>query len=191
MRTGLKFNCLVLAVCLLIPQAKALILSGTGPANDAGWPKGAATVANLKSSVGWWEGPPFGGGEWHVLFRSNTEAFVQALTNFAAIRAPALDLVIHDGPKHDPFLKREGKPDTDTRVDWEFVVWHPESWNRLYNNTNQTIFTNSPNFRKPAPAPRLDVYVGGGGVDWAKTTIPSGLHIRDERARPKSSERTP
>ena len=178
MRTGLKLNCFVLAVCLLILQAKALILSGTGPVNLVGCPDGSATVANLQSSVGWWEGPPFGGGEWHIQFRGDAEAFAVALTNFAAIHAPALDLVIHDGPGQDQFL------DGDKRADWTFTVWNPESWNQLYKNTNVTFSADSPNYHKPVPAPRLDIYVGGGAVDWAKVKIPAGLHVRDERAQP-------
>jgi hypothetical protein len=179
MRTDLKFNCLVLAVCLLILQAKALIVSGTGPANLSGCPDGSAAVASLQSSIGWWEGPPFGGGEWHILFRGDTEAFTQALTNFAAIRAPAVDLVIHDGVKHDQFL--------ETNVDWELVVWNPESWNQRYNSTNeanQSFFSKDPNFHKPVPAPRLDVYISGGRVDLEKIKIPVNLHVRDEHAQP-------
>ncbi len=177
MSTGLKQNCLALAAGLLaLAQANALILSGSDPVEDYGWPEGAATVAHLKSSVGWWEGPPFGGGETHVQFRGDTEAFMQALTNFAAIRTPALDLVVHDGPKHDQFL------DNDTRVDWSFVVWIPEYWHRLYNNPKVIFDSGERGFRQPVPPPRLDVYIGGGNVDWTKVKIPANLHVRDERA---------
>ena len=53
---------------LLQPGATfALIMTGKGePVTDAGWPAGALAVANLKSRLGWWEGPPFGGGEWGI-----------------------------------------------------------------------------------------------------------------------------
>ena len=191
--------------------------SRTGsPTDTNGWPEGAAAVSSLKSCVGWWQGTPFNGGEWdmpshgdnekfiqaltngqwHLQFRGDTEKFMQAVTNFAAIRAPTLDLVIHDGPMHDQFLElnKRKQPDTDSRVDWEFVVWNPESWNQLYNPTNAAmqhlnaeahrLFPEDPSFYKPVPAPRLDVYIGGGGVDWAKVTIPAGLHVRDQR-KPK------
>jgi hypothetical protein len=191
MKTRIKTNSLALAIGLLmVVRANASIVSGTGsPTYTNGWPEGAAAVSNLKSCVGWWEGPPFGGGEWHMQFRGDTEAFAVALTNFAAIRAPALDLVIHDGPKHGQFLElnKQSRPDTDSRVDWELVIWNPESWNQRYNGTNeanQSFFAKDPNLHQPIPAPRLDVYVGGGGVDWAKVTIPAGLHVRDER-KPK------
>jgi hypothetical protein len=184
MKTRIKTNSLALAVGLLmVVRANALIASATGnPTYTNGWPEGATAVSNLKSCVGWWEGPPVGGGESHILFRGDTAAFTQALTNFAAIRAPVLDLVIHDGPKHDQFLDRK-----DMRVDWDFVVWNPEQWNNLYNSTNeanQRFFSKDPNFHKPVPAPRLDVYISSGGVDLEKIKIPDNLHVRDERVQP-------
>ncbi len=164
----------------MVVRANASIGSATGnPTHTNGWPEGATAVSNLKSCVGWWEGPPFGGGELHILFRGDMAAFTQALTNFAAIRAPALDLVIHDGVKHDQFLK--------TNADWEFVVWNPENWNNFYHSTNAAlvkVMKNDPNFGKPPPAPRLDVYISGGGVDLEKIPIPDKLHVRDERAQP-------
>jgi hypothetical protein len=186
MRTGIKTSVALAVGLLMVVRADALIVSGTGsPTYTNGWPEGAAAVASLKSCVGWWEGPPFGGGEWHMQFRGDTGAFVMALTNFAAIRAPGLDLVVHAGPKHDQFLElnKQSQLVTDSRVDWEFVVWNPESWNQLHHNTNAAFvkfMKNDPNFGKPLPAPRLDVYIGGGGVDWAKVKIPKNLHVRNE-----------
>ena len=58
---------LVLGLLMLASPVEALILTGTGnqPVHDPGWPVGAVEVANLPSRIGWWEGPPFGGGEWH------------------------------------------------------------------------------------------------------------------------------
>lgn len=183
-KTRLKTNSLALAIGLLmVVRANALILSGTGsPTYTNGWPEGAAAVSNLKSCVGWWEGPPFGGGEWHIQFRGDAEALNQAMTNFAAIKSPVLDLVIHDGLGQDQFLNG------DKRIDWSFTVWNPESWNNIYGTTNAAFIKilkeSDPNFGKPMPAPRLDVYIGGGGVDLEKIKIPNNLHIRDERAHP-------
>jgi hypothetical protein len=170
---------------LLAPlPASALIMVGRGnaPVTDAGWPEGALAVANLKSRVGYWEGPPFGGGEWQFLHRGDTAAFGKALTNFAAIRAPALDLVIHDGPQENIFLKDEKDPKADTRVDWTFTVWVPANWHRLYNNPKSVFSADQPQFHQPVDPPRLDVYVGGGGqVDWAKVKVPGNVRVRDER----------
>jgi hypothetical protein len=182
MKHRVKTNVLVLAIGLLMAlRANALIASGTGsPTYTNGWPEGAAAVSNLKSCVGWWEGPPFGGGEWHIQFRGDAEALNEALTNFVAIKSPVLDLVIHDGVKHDQFLQ--------TNADWELVIWVPESWNQRYNSTNessQRFYANDPNFHKPVPAPLLNVYIGGGDVDFTKIKIPGNLHVRDEREQIK------
>src|SRR5579862_3799896 len=85
--------------------ASALITSESGnrPISDPGWPDGALTLANLQSRVGWWEGPPFGGGEWQFLYRGDAQTFSNALATFAAIRALSLELVLHDGPETNQF----------------------------------------------------------------------------------------
>ena len=191
MKTAFKISVLIFAAGLLaVVPVEASILSGTGPAPLVGCPEGSAAMTHLQSSVGWWEGPPFGGGEWHVLFRGDAAALMESLTNFAAIRAPVLDLVIHDGPKKDSILEADktSNPAVDSRVDWEFAVWNSQSWKNLYNNYTNTalvkVMTNSPNFGKPVAAPRLDVYPGGG-VNWAEVKIPGGLNVRDERAKLK------
>lgn len=185
MKTEGKTTGFIFAVMLLMAiRTNASILSGTGPANPVDCPDGSAAVINLKSSVGWWEGPPFGGGEWHILFRGNTEAFVETLTNFAAIHAPALDLVIHNGPKNDVILEAEKRENTavDARVDWVFIFWNPESWSKFFDNTNNVVFLkNDPRYGQPVPAPRLDVYIGGGQVNWEAVKVPANLRVRDER----------
>lgn len=175
----------LLFAALLAPlTCSALIMTGQGntPVHDPGWPDGALEMANLESRVGWWEGPPFGGGEWQFLYRGDTEVFVQTLTSFAAIRAPALELVIHDGPQENTFLKSGKDASTDARVDWTFTVWVPANWHRLYNNPNSVFSSGQPQFREPVAPPRLDVYIGGGQVDWAKVPVPKNVRVRDERA---------
>jgi hypothetical protein len=174
----------LLAVLLLAFPAFALIMVGRGndPVRDPGWPEGALAVANLKARIGWWEGPPFGGGQWQFVYRGDTETFQQALDAFAAIRAPALELVIHEGPEENALLKDSAKPDASTRVDWAFTVWVPENWHRLYNNPKSVFLANTPNFREPVAAPRLEVYLGGGQVEWAKVKVPANLRVSDDRA---------
>jgi len=171
------FTLVIAGLVLLVSlPASALIMTGSGnqPVHDAGWPEGALAVANLESRVGWWEGPPFGGGDWHFLYRGDTSAFQEALAAFAAIRAPALELVVHDGPHEDGVLK---KP-----ADWTLNVWVPANWHRLFNNPRSLDAADQPQFRRPVDPPRLDVYVGGGGVNWTKVKVPAGLNVRDERA---------
>ena len=71
MKISLRLFHIFTCAMLLQPGATfALIMTGKGePVTDAGWPAGALAVANLKSRLGWWEGPPFGGGEWGLLNR--------------------------------------------------------------------------------------------------------------------------
>jgi protocatechuate 3,4-dioxygenase beta subunit len=58
-----------------------------------------------------------------------------------------------------------------------FTVWNPERWYRL-NSDISTLLTR----RQPAPAPRLDVYIGGGAIVWSQVVVPDGLQVTDERA---------
>ena len=62
-----------------VTPASALILVGRGnaPVTDQNWRAGALDVANLKTRVGWWEGPPFGGGQWSLLSHLRPMAFAR------------------------------------------------------------------------------------------------------------------
>ena len=182
MKASRSFWLIFLMIALLFHaiNSSALILSSTGnqPVTDPGWPGGVLALANLPSRVGWWEGPPFGGGEWQFLYRGDAKALSEALTNFAAIRAPSLELVIHDGPQTNIFIKDSG----DGRVDWAFTVWVPAKWIELYNNPTNNWNSADPNFHKPVAPPKLDVYIGGGEVDWSQVKVPPGIHVEDQRS---------
>jgi protocatechuate 3,4-dioxygenase beta subunit len=170
-------------------QCAALITGGFGndPVHDAGWPSGALEVANLKSRVGWWEGPPFGGGRYVFLYREkDAAAFNQALAKFAQIKSRKLEIVIHDGP-HESFWLRDhtkpaGEAQPQARVDWTFTVWRPESWHRLYNDPRSNFASDQREFRQPVDPPRVDLYVGEGNVDFGTVELPEGVAVRDERA---------
>jgi hypothetical protein len=151
---------------------------GNDPVRDPGWPLGALEVANLKSRVAWEEGPS--GGQSSFKYRGDTETFMQALTHFAAIRAPVLDLVIHDGPEEVSYLKGRKDTNGNGHIDWSFTIWVPASWHQVFNNPKSERAADSTNFRKSVDPPRLDVYVGGG-VDWAKVKVPANVRVRDER----------
>jgi len=189
---AIRRSSLLLGIALILtfsPTASALITGGFGndPVRDAGWPLGAVDVANLKTRVGWWEGPPFGGGQYQYLYRGKTDDFVAALKAFAAIKAPARELVVLDGPHEAFWLKIDrGEKDkankTDPRVDWTFTVWVPSSWHRLYNNPKSVFAADQPNFRRPVDPPRIELYVGGGQVEWDKVKVPQGITVIDKRA---------
>src|SRR5436305_2104798 len=113
MRHGTSIRSLasVLLIVLIAPSpgASALISVGSNaPVSDQNWPAGALDLANLKTRVGWWEGPPFGGGEWCFQYRGDTAAFNEAFAAFARIKSPQLLLVIHEGPGDCQFLKDSG-----------------------------------------------------------------------------------
>src|SRR5262245_28308999 len=95
--------CILIALVVIgTPTSLALITGSTGnqPVTNMGWPEGTTQVANLACRLGYWEGPPFGGGEYHFLYRSDAAVLNEALQLFARIRAPRLELLVRDGPNH-------------------------------------------------------------------------------------------
>jgi len=172
-----------LALCLVCPSAQALIevVEGNRPVENSGWPLGAEKVANLPSRLGYWEGPPEGGGEWHFLYRCKDNAeFSEALALFAAIRTPLLELYVHDGLGPNQIGRAKGGEGLG--ADWTFTVWHPESWHRLYNNPERSYDFGNLNFRKPVAPPRIDVYLGGGAIVWQGVRVPEKIRVIDRRA---------
>src|SRR3974390_1609048 len=92
----------VLLTAIPLRQAAALITGGEGnkPIADPGWPKGAAAIFNHPGRVAWWEGPPFGGGQWHSECRGDAGAFNGILAEFARLDIKTKRVVIHDGIGH-------------------------------------------------------------------------------------------
>jgi len=173
-----------LVLVLSSAQTDALIRTGPGnkPVSDPGWLAGAVTVANLPARLGWWEGPPFGGGEWHFEFRGDTALFQEALDTFGQIKAPALELFVHDGAQHSFVLDPNHTNKTD-HVDWTFVVWDTNRWEALYGKGKAILFSDDPNAGKSRPAPRLDVYPGHGSrIAFEKVKVPATVSVHDERA---------
>lgn len=181
--TPLHLLCLI---ALLGQPALALIIGDIGnkPVHDRNWRTGAVDLANLPSRIGWWEGPPFGGGEYQFLYRGDTAAFNAALRTHAKIRAPKLEVHLHDGPFNSFYLEipRGEKDKVDPRCDWTFTIWDAQSFHHLNNNPTSRFGSQSPNYRRTLPAPRIDVYIGGGQIDWAKVEMPKGIEVIDHRA---------
>ncbi|HEV3021765.1 MAG TPA: hypothetical protein VGX76_04840, partial [Pirellulales bacterium] len=181
---------LAASICLLSAAPAAALITGefgNKPVQDGGWPTGTLDVANLKSRLGWWEGPPFGGGMYVFLYReSSTADFNAALAAFAKIKAPELLVVFHDGPEESFWLRDHQKPQDQpqpaARVGWTFTVWRPENWHRLYNNPKSYFGSDQEAFRKPVDPPRIDVYLGEGNLVLDDLKLPRGVTVRDERA---------
>jgi hypothetical protein len=170
-------------------SAWALITGSIGndPIPDSNWPEGTLAIANLKNRLGWWEGPPFGGGEYHFLYRCDAKALNETLVLLSKIDAPVVEVEVHSGPQDSFWLnnradlnqKGADKGKLDSRIDWEFVVWTPGSYHRLFNHPSAIISADQPNFRQPIPAPKLAVYVGGGLIDWKNVQVPKNVKIVD------------
>jgi hypothetical protein len=178
----------LLATTLLFSQsADALIMVGKG--NDAvpdrQWPAGSLDLANLKTRLGWWEGPPFGGGQFTFMYHGKEIDFQAALDLLAKIKVAAPALFIHDGgAMTSPFLKDDANPKSNLTYDWSFTVWNPDSYRQLHGSSSR-ISAEDPNgpFSKDVEMPRIDVYVGGNNsLDLKQIKIPANVVVTDERA---------
>ena len=173
-----------LALLVLQPRAAhALIRGGEGnsPLNDPGWPQGAAAVFNVRHRVSWWEGPPFGGGQWHAECRGDAAALNAVLQDFAKIDVKQRRIVVHDGGGRSFWLNpnREQAKEADAAIDWVFMVWVPDNWQRLHGMPARV----RPRDGRPGdegPVPQIDVFAGGR-INWADVKVPEGIEVIDER----------
>src|SRR5688572_30635114 len=161
----MRFTCpillFLLALLCLIPAARALISVSTGNdpvPGEKGWPAGAVDIANLESRLGYWVGPPFGGGESHFEYRGCTAEFQRALDLLAKVDAPQRLVIVHEGPAASAFLEDKKDAKAKARYDWAFVVWDKATYDRLYKGKQSGFLARDPNFGKPLPPPRIDVY---------------------------------
>lgn len=179
----LAIGCAFCLAALAPSQAEALITGGEGnkPLSDPGWPRGAAAVFNVPGRVAWWEGPPFGGGEWHAECRGDAAILNGVLAQFAAIDGTSKRVVVHDGVGQSFWLNPNGEPGKRdrARIDWSFTVWQPDRWQRLRALPADLNPTN-PSDAATGPPIRLDIYAGGQ-VRWADVKVPEGLLVGDER----------
>jgi hypothetical protein len=172
-------------MCLLMcREATALITGGEGNEpmeTRPSWPAGAVDVVNQQSRIAWWEGPPFGGGEWHFEYHGDEAALNEALKKLAAIKGQRPRLVIYDGKAESFWLGiGDGEKKKKHPVAWTFVVWEKENYERLFGKGASRFMARSPNFGQPLPPPELTVYLGNG-LDWKKVKVPEGVDVVDER----------
>ena len=184
-RARLGFRCGLALLLVLTAQtaAHALIRGGEGsaPVEDPGWPAGADKVFNTEARVAWWEGPPFGGGQWHAECRGDAAAFNQALEAFAAIDAKQKRLVVHNGVGHSFWLNPNREPEKQdaARTDWVFVIWQPDRWQLLQQLPADFRPRGEP-AGNDGPVPQIDVYTGGS-IRWEDVHVPDGIEVVDER----------
>jgi hypothetical protein len=161
----------------------ALITGGTGnaPISHPEWPKGAAEVFNTKARIAYWEGPPFGGGQWHAECRGDAQAIGVVLADFAKLDVKNRRVVLHDGVSQSFWLNatRDPAKPVDARIDWTFSFWQPRSWERLRGlppDLQGPMSTDADN----GPPAELDVYTGGN-VRWENVKVPAGIVVEDRR----------
>jgi hypothetical protein len=164
-------------------SARALILGGEGnkPITDPGWPKGAAVLFNHPARVAWWEGPPFGGGQWHAECRGDARAFGAVLADFARLDARTKRVIVHDGVGQSFWLNmnREPAKEAAARIDWTFMVWRTDAWKFQRGLPVDLRAIDGRDADKGPPA-QIDVYTGGN-LRWSDVTVPNGLEVVDER----------
>jgi hypothetical protein len=161
-------------------EAYALITGGEGnkPISDPGWPAGAAAIFNHPDRVAWWEGPPFGGGQWHAECRGNTRALSAVLDDFARLDVKLKRVVVHDGAGHSFWLapNREKEKLESAKIDWVFMVWQPANWEHLRKLPADLNPTELADTSSPA---QIDVFTAG--INWADVTVPAGVVVVDQR----------
>ena len=174
-------SCLITVLCtsLLVNNCYAIIFGGEGnkPLRDPGWPKGAAEVFNWKTRIAYWEGPPFGGGQWHAESKGNAEEVNRVLQAFEKIEAKQKRVILKSGIGYSFWLdpNRDRRHDKKTKIDWEFTVWVPKSWE--FQKTlppGMSAISGEPG---EEPVPVLTIYTSF--VKREKLELPKGLIIED------------
>jgi hypothetical protein len=178
--------CALMCLALLVFPAQhlpAAIFGGEGndPIHDPGWPQGAAAIVNHPARIAWWEGPPFGGGQWHAECRGDAQALNAVLALFAQLDVKTKRVVVHDGVGRSFWLNPNNEPAKEpaARVDWIFMVWLPQSWEHL-SKLPADLNPTEQRDRNIGPPSQIDVFVGGN-IRWTDVTMPAGLEVVDER----------
>ena len=170
----------------VVPPADAVITGGKGNVDlpDPGWPKGSHEIFNSRFRIAWWEGPPFGGGQYTAEFRGDKEAFNAMLARFAKLKVKTKRLVIHDGVGKSFWLSsnRESGKHQAAAMDWSFMVWVAAKWDcrqDLPERIKKEVSFERGDASQGPPV-ELRVYTGGL-ICWADVIIPEGVIVIDRR----------
>ena len=185
-RHRVSLTVLLLATGLAILPASltfALITGGEGNSavRDPGWPRGAAALFNHAARVAWWEGPPYGGGQWHAEYRGDASVLNAILTDFAQLDVRTKRVVVHDGIGSSFWLNPNGDPAKreDARIDWTFMVWQPDRWEHL-RTLPADLNPTEPGDADQGPPAQIDIYTGGT-LRWSDVKMPLGIELVDQR----------
>ncbi|QDV41825.1 hypothetical protein Enr13x_16680 [Stieleria neptunia] len=165
-----------LLVAMAAP-ASALITGGKDePVKPTGLPDGSLPLANLKTRIAWWEGPPFGGGQYHFEYSGTTSDLQSAIDLFAQVKSPRKQLIVRSGVQTSFWLNITDKTKQHT-IDWQFVVWRPSNWQQLRDAKAGLL---PPGEEGDGPKTELVVHVSDR-IEWKSLTIPPTLTVVDER----------
>lgn len=179
--------------------ASALILTSEGnrafkPLSPLDLPIGAERLVNRPEKIGYWEGPPFGGGLHVIEFNTTSTSTVnEALKDFASIKAPALKLLLENGPKTSSFF--DGYPHyqnhqttpSKLNVDYSLRIWNLDNYHRLHQTTESARYATGSASRpgnavdSPVDPPTLVIYLSEGRLTFDKIKVPSKLLVEDRR----------
>ena len=172
----------IVALLVLAQSASGLITGGGGPEpfkHDPGFPKGSLELANLETRIAFWEGPPFGGGQYQFEYSGETADFQKAIDLFDKIESKNKRLIVMGGQQASFWLNtgRRKAGDKEKMIDWSFMVWIPANWKRLNEGGGRFL---PPGEEGDSPETRLTVYVSKR-IDWKKIRIPDSLKVDDQR----------
>jgi hypothetical protein len=173
----------ILALAGFAPVAFALITGGTGndPIRDPGWPAGAADIFNNPARVAYWEGPPFGGGQWHAECRGDTATLNDVLKVFAKVEAKTKRIVAHDGVGRSFWLNPNNEPAKAdaAKIDWIVMVWQEDRWDAL-KDVPVSIRPRDVEGDQESPPMQIEIYTGGN-IRWDDVIVPAGIEVIDEQ----------
>ena len=166
----------LLAGVFLAP-AHALITGGADEElNVQGLPQGALTLINHRCRVAWMEGPPFGGGQYHLDYVGGTSDLQDAIGLFAKIDSARKRIIVQAGQGHSQWLSISDKSKKQA-IDWQVVVWNPKNWQQL---RGAKIGLLPPGQEGDSPPTTLTVFVTER-IDWKSIKIPLQIDVIDER----------
>lgn len=151
------------------------------PLEIADWPEGAAEIFNIRERVAYWEGPPFGGGQYHAECRGDTDTLNAVLAKFAAVECDNKRIVVADGVGRSFWINPNDEPEKrkKARIDWRLMVWGDGNWKRA-SEMPAGINPIDPAEKKLGPPCEITIYTGGN-IDWAKVKLPKGVPVDDNR----------
>jgi len=167
----------LLLVGTITSPASALITGGKAePMTARGFPGGSLPLANLKTRIAWWEGPPFGGGQYHFEYSGRTADLQVAIDLFHKVDSQRKQIVVRSGVQTSFWLGLEDK-EQQHAIDWQFVVWVPKNWEHLGNAGAGLL---PPGEEGDSPKTVLNVFVTDR-IEWESLRIPENLTVFDER----------